>query len=139
MTRDQRIDAAANVIFDRRDRDGCRDIAAIALETALADLGGLDGLTLLADLTDQSRPMEDRKAQLITTEFYERLLAAAVDRDRLRDVLREGRGGPIALMVAALVRRPGRKRGRAMTLRRRAHDRDHLATELRADTREGAS
>lgn len=89
MTRDQRIDAAANVIFDRRDRDGCRDIAAIALETALADLGGLDGLTLLADLTDQSRPMEDRKAQLITTEFYERLLAAAVDRDRLRDVLRE--------------------------------------------------
>lgn len=70
-----------------------------ALDAALADLGGLDGLTLLADLTDQARPMEDRRATLVTTEFYERLLA---DRDRLRDALRETLGpalGPHTLAV----------------------------------------
>lgn len=89
MTREQRIEAAAMARNDPERYVPDRDWLIEALDAALADVGGLDGLTPLADLTDQSRPMEDRKAQLITTEFYERLLAAAVDRDRLRDVLRE--------------------------------------------------
>lgn len=90
MRRDERVRAALDG-YIASDEPGTThaDAMGLALDAALADLGGLDGLTLLADLTDQSRPMEDRKAQLITTEFYERLLAAAVDRDRLRDVLRE--------------------------------------------------
>lgn len=76
MTRDQRIDAAANVIFDRRDRDGCRDIAAIALEAALADVGGLDGLALDADDDAwQARLLAERDA-------------LCADRDRLREALR---------------------------------------------------
>lgn len=84
MTRDERI-VAARAAFVGRDEPGFSGAIEAAVDAAVADIGGLDGLGLLADLTDQSRPLEDRKAALLTTEYYARLRA---DRDRLREALR---------------------------------------------------
>lgn len=82
LTRAQRLEAAQAAWSDP---DSGADGLAAALDAALADLGGLDGLTLLADLTDQSRPVEDRKATLVSTGYLNTLRA---DRDRLREALR---------------------------------------------------
>jgi len=88
MTRDERVRVACERFAEGPPGGHAETVdqgIEAALDAALSDVGGLDGLGLLADLTDQSRPLEDRKAALLTTEYYARLRA---DRDRFREALR---------------------------------------------------
>lgn len=103
MTRDERGALAVRAYADADLGLTHEEAMDAALDAALADVGGLDGLALLADLTDQSRPPEDRKATLVATGYLGRLRA---DRDRLRealsDVMRDGTDGAFRVARAAL-------------------------------------
>lgn len=77
MTRDERIDAALTVNSATYPAEtNIRDAAAAALEAALADLGGLDGLERL--------DWRDRERRKVDEDFRE----LRADRDRLREALR---------------------------------------------------
>lgn len=88
MTRAERITAAAQAAEDAEENDPLTGVWAAALDAALADLGGLDGLDTLSQRVEAGDDYADHLAGRTTAQAQE-IDALRADRDRLPDELRD--------------------------------------------------